>query len=205
MSNGTQVGQRSRLIGLTQSWHTWQWSICARHWETECSEVQKDGIKRKNNLRLGWLGKVLWKSWMLLDVVGWKCEEKEPGRALEGKPTPSASLYRLFHVESLSPQGPHVCQSCQAANRESKNCVHSLCLWLALCNKAGRFGLHYTVDSDLGKMSTLASIRDTSFVRNFVAYLSFSRELSHFGSIKMGLHCIGEEIRVQKSFIRTAS
>ena len=86
---------------------------------------------------------------MLLDVVGQKCEEKEPGRALEGKPTPSANLYRLFHVESLSPQGPHVCQSCQAANRESKNCVHSLCLWLALCNKAGGFGLHYTADSQI--------------------------------------------------------
>lgn len=69
---------------------------------------------------------------MLLEVVGWRCEEKEPGRALEGKPAPAANLCRLFHVESLSPQGPHVCQSHHAANRESKNCVHSLCLWLAL-------------------------------------------------------------------------
>lgn len=87
--------------------------------------------KRKNNLRLGWLGKILQKRQMLLEVVGWKCEEKEPGRALEGKLTPSANLCSLSHVESLSPQGPHVCQNRQAAYRQSKNCVHSLCLWLA--------------------------------------------------------------------------
>ena len=66
---------------------------------------------------------------MLLEVVSWKFEEEEPGRALEGKLTPSVNLYRLSHIESLSPQGPHVCQYCQA----EQSCVHSLCLWLAFC------------------------------------------------------------------------
>ena len=87
---------------------------------------------------------------MLLEVVGWRCEEKEPGRALEGKPTPAANLCRLFHVESLSPQGPHVCQSRQAANeREQKLCPFTMSLVGPLCNKAGGFGLHYTVDSQI--------------------------------------------------------